>query len=140
MKKIITYLAFFAIAGFISCENEQEISASEVPQPVMSAFQSKYPNITADKWVKESEKGKTVYEAKFKNNNNWNTVTLIIFGNITLKTSGSIIFIIVNVLSFIFHDNMFSPRQTIQTKILLQKKIIIVCYCEYRLLFLIMKV
>ena len=69
MKKIIAYLIVFAITGFVSCENEQEVSASEVPQPVMTSFQSKYPNITADKWVKENEKGKTVYEAKFKNNN-----------------------------------------------------------------------
>lgn len=69
MKKIIIYLAVFAITAFVSCENEQEISASEVPQPVMSAFQSKYPNITAKKWIKENEKGKSVYEAKFKNNN-----------------------------------------------------------------------
>ena len=52
-----------------SCESEQQISASQVPQPVMSAFQTKYPNITPEKWVKETEKGKTVYEAKFKNNN-----------------------------------------------------------------------
>ncbi len=69
MKKTIIYLTVFAITVLAACENEQEIAASEVPQPVMSAFQSKYPNITADKWVKENEKGKTVYEAKFKNNN-----------------------------------------------------------------------
>ena len=68
MKKIITYLFALVIISFASCENEQEITASEVPQPVMSAFQAKYPNITADKWVKETEKGKTVYEAKFKSN------------------------------------------------------------------------
>ena len=69
MKKAIIYLAIFAIAFLFSCESEHEISASQVPQPVMSAFQAKYPNITADKWVQETEKGKTVYEAKFKNNN-----------------------------------------------------------------------
>jgi uncharacterized membrane protein YkoI len=69
MKKRTIYLIVFAITGFLSCENEQQISASEVPQPVMSAFQAKYPNITADKWVKENEKDKTVYEAKFKSNN-----------------------------------------------------------------------
>jgi hypothetical protein len=33
----------FSIAGLLSCENEEEISASEVPQPVMSAFQLKIP-------------------------------------------------------------------------------------------------
>ena len=69
MKKIIAYLIAIAMPGFLACENEQEISASQVPQNVMSAFQSKYSNITPDKWEKETEKGKTVYEAKFKNNN-----------------------------------------------------------------------
>jgi len=69
MKKIITWLTVLTITSLLACENEQEISASQVPTPVMSAFQSKYPNITPDKWVKETEKGKTVYEAKFKNNN-----------------------------------------------------------------------
>jgi len=69
MKKLITCLFVFAIAVFISCENEQEISASEVPHSVMNAFQSKYANITPEKWVKETEKGQTIYEAKFKNNN-----------------------------------------------------------------------
>lgn len=69
MKKTIICLTVLLITALASCENEQEISASQVPQPVMSAFQSKYPNITPEKWIKENEKGKTVYEAKFNNNN-----------------------------------------------------------------------
>ena len=69
MKKILLCTIISAITFLSSCENEKEISASQVPQPVMNTFQSKYPNITPEKWVKETEKGKTVYEAKFKNNN-----------------------------------------------------------------------
>ena len=69
MKKIIAYLSVLVVTCIFSCEDEHEISASQVPQPVMTSFQTKYPNITADKWVQEKEKGKTVYEAKFKNNN-----------------------------------------------------------------------
>jgi len=69
MKKTMIFLTVFAVTVLLSCENEQEVSASEVPQPVISAFQAKYPNITPEKWVKEKEKGKMVYEAKFKNNN-----------------------------------------------------------------------
>jgi hypothetical protein len=69
MKKILTYIIVSAITFFSSCENEQEIFAIQVPQPGMNAFQLKYTNVTPDKWVKETEKGKTVYEAKFKNNN-----------------------------------------------------------------------
>src|SRR4051794_8740010 len=69
MKKRIIYSAVFVMTALFSCENEHEIAASQVPQPVMSSFHAKYPNITPEKWVKETEKGKTVYEAKFKNNN-----------------------------------------------------------------------
>jgi len=69
MKKIIVLLSAFTITAIVSCENEHEISASQVPQPVMNAFQTKYPNITPGKWVQEKEKGKTLYEAKFKSNN-----------------------------------------------------------------------
>jgi uncharacterized protein YcfL len=69
MKRTIIYLAVIVMTTLFSCHNEQEIPASGVPQSVMSAFQAKYPNITVDKWVTETEKGKTVYEAKFKNNN-----------------------------------------------------------------------
>ena len=56
MKKIIVLLSAFTITAIVSCENEHEISASQVPQPVMNAFQTKYPNITPDKWVQEKEK------------------------------------------------------------------------------------
>ena len=69
MKKIIFYLAFFTLTASLSCENEQQISASSVPEPVMTAFKAKYPDVTPDKWVKEKEKGKVVYEAKFTKDN-----------------------------------------------------------------------
>ena len=69
MKKSIIYLTVFVITALVSCgEDEQEISSSAVPQPVMSAFQTKYPNVTPEKWIKEKEKGKMVYEAKFTRN------------------------------------------------------------------------
>lgn len=69
MKKSIIYLAVIVMTALFSCHSQQEIPASRVPQPVMTAFQTRYPNITVDKWVTETEKGKTIYEAKFKNNN-----------------------------------------------------------------------
>lgn len=69
MKKSIIYLAVIVMTTLFSCHNEQKVSASQVPQTVITAFQTKYPNITVDKWVTETEKGKTIYEAKFKNNN-----------------------------------------------------------------------
>jgi len=63
-------LAVFIITASQSCENEQEISASSVPQPVLDAFKAKYPDVTPEKWVKEKEKGKVVYEAKFRTKDN----------------------------------------------------------------------
>ena len=69
MKKSIPYTAIAIMVILLSCENEEEISASEVPQPVMSAFQSKYPDISPEKWEKENEKGKVIYEATFRNEN-----------------------------------------------------------------------
>jgi hypothetical protein len=70
MKKTISYL-FAVLFVFViqSCENEQDISASEVPQPVMSAFKAKYPGVTATGWEKIKEDNKTIYEAEFKRNN-----------------------------------------------------------------------
>jgi len=58
MKKTIVCLTVLASTVLASCENEQEISATKVPQVVMNAFQAKYPNTTPDKWIKETEKGK----------------------------------------------------------------------------------
>ncbi|OQP60072.1 hypothetical protein A3860_34645 [Niastella vici] len=69
MKKLMVYLIVFTMTASLSCENEQEISASSVPEPVMNAFKAKYPAITPDKWVKEKEKGKVIYEAKFTRDN-----------------------------------------------------------------------
>ena len=55
------------MTALVSCgENEQEIPSSAVPQSVMSAFQAKYPNETLEVWSKGKEKGKTVYKATFR--------------------------------------------------------------------------
>jgi hypothetical protein len=69
MKKLMVYLTVFTMTASVSCENEQEISASSVPEPVINAFKAKYPDVTPEKWVKEKEKGKIVYEAKFTKDN-----------------------------------------------------------------------
>jgi hypothetical protein len=69
MKKLMVYLTVFTMTASVSCENEQEISATSVPEPVINAFKAKYPDVTPDKWVKEKEKGKIVYEAKFTKDN-----------------------------------------------------------------------
>jgi hypothetical protein len=67
MKRIFFYVFAMLVALTIqSCENEQDISAADVPQPVITAFQIKYPGITATGWEKATEDGKTIYEGLFK--------------------------------------------------------------------------
>jgi hypothetical protein len=66
MKKILTCIIVSAITFFSSCENEQEISATQVSQPGMNAFQLKYPNVTPDKWVKETKKAKLFMKQNLK--------------------------------------------------------------------------
>ena len=68
MKKLTSSVIVFSIAGLVACENEEELSASEVPHAVVNAFQLKYPGIAAEKWVKEHENDKAVYEVEFINN------------------------------------------------------------------------
>lgn len=47
----------------------QHIPASQVPAPVMADFQMRYPGAANTQWEKESEHGKTTYQAEFKKNN-----------------------------------------------------------------------
>ncbi len=50
-----------------SC-SEEEIPQSQVPQPVIAAFQKKYPGATDMEWEKEKENGKIIYEVEMKIN------------------------------------------------------------------------
>ena len=53
MKKILPFVFAMLFAFAIqACENEQDIAAADVPQPVMTAFQAKYPGVTATGWEK----------------------------------------------------------------------------------------
>ena len=67
MKKIIIYFAFCAFSILSSCSGNK-VSASEVPQPVMSAFTAKYQGATDVKWITEKKDNKMIYEAQFKLN------------------------------------------------------------------------
>ncbi len=68
MKKIIIYSAVILSLGIVSSCNEKKIAASEVPQPAMAAFNTKYPGAADVEWETEKEDGKTIYEAEFKFN------------------------------------------------------------------------
>jgi uncharacterized membrane protein YkoI len=67
MKKILLYSAILSLCILSAC-NEKKISASEVPQPAVTAFTTKYPGATDVEWKTEKKNDKTVYEAEFKLN------------------------------------------------------------------------
>ena len=48
--------------------HEKKIAASDVPQAVVAAFNTKYPNASEVEWATEEEDGKKVYEAECKFN------------------------------------------------------------------------
>ncbi len=67
MKKIIFFSCFLSFGILSSC-NDKKLSASQVPQPAMTAFTNKYQGATDVEWKTEKEDGKMIYEAEFKFN------------------------------------------------------------------------
>ncbi len=60
-KLLIVVVALVASA----CASEIDISASDVPQPVMAAFNEKYAGANNVTWEVEKNDGKLYYEAEF---------------------------------------------------------------------------
>lgn len=60
---IASMAACFLMAG---CASEFTIASSDVPQPVLDSFKSKYPNASDVEWEVEKEDGKLYFEAEFK--------------------------------------------------------------------------
>ena len=67
MKKFLVP-ATMCVALLACGENEKKLTASEVPKPVDSAFNAKYPGAADVEWEQEMKKGKAVYEVDFKLN------------------------------------------------------------------------
>lgn len=69
MKKLVFVgaIAFLASCGG-SEKGHGSIPESDVPAAVKTAFTAKYPGTAVEKWERESEDGKTLYEAEFKMN------------------------------------------------------------------------
>jgi hypothetical protein len=62
LKKIIV-VALIAVTG---CASEIEISSSDVPAAVITAFNGKYPQASDVEWEIEKLEGKLYYEAEFR--------------------------------------------------------------------------
>ncbi len=63
MKNKIAPLILFLLTS--ACATEFEIAASDVPQAVLDAFNSKYPGAEEVEWEVEKEDGKLYFEAEF---------------------------------------------------------------------------
>ena len=63
MKKM--FISAALLFTLFAC-NEKKISPADVPQSVVSGFNTKYPGATDVEWKQEKEDGKWIYEAEFK--------------------------------------------------------------------------
>jgi len=85
MRKILLFSCFcFAVLTFQSCsessdkkdnnekgdkkEKSEKINVSDVPAPVVSSYNAKYPGATDVEWKNSKEDGKPSFKAKFKIN------------------------------------------------------------------------
>jgi hypothetical protein len=61
-------MLFFGLIGLVasSCASEFEITSSDVPQPVLDSFNTKYPGAKDVEWEVEREDGKLYFEAEFE--------------------------------------------------------------------------
>lgn len=67
MKRNIVIITLIALNIFItSCSDSENIPSSKIPQPVIAAFNAKYPDATGTEWKTEKSDGKLLYEAAFK--------------------------------------------------------------------------
>ena len=65
MKKSFLLIAIVASCVLISCK-DKKVPVESVPDKVKTAFSTKYPAATVDKWESEVKDGKTIYGADFK--------------------------------------------------------------------------
>jgi len=65
MKSFLMFVCFIVSFATISCA--QKVNEKDLPAPVKTAFNNKYPGAANIKWGKENAKE---YEAEFKLNNN----------------------------------------------------------------------
>ncbi|WP_207493968.1 hypothetical protein [Aridibaculum aurantiacum] len=66
MKKSIFYLLMIPVFFFATaCSSHGDIPSSDVPQDIITNFNSRYPGADHIKWKTEKKDGKTIYEAEF---------------------------------------------------------------------------
>ena len=65
-KKAILIAIGLLLTSFSASAQESKIKEKDVPQAVIAAFKSAYPNATVRGYAKEKEKGKLFYEIESK--------------------------------------------------------------------------
>jgi hypothetical protein len=66
MKNGIKILVVTTAIMLVSCASEFKIMSTDVPEPVMKAFQAKYPNMQNVEWEAEKADGHLTFEAAYK--------------------------------------------------------------------------
>jgi len=57
----------FVGAGIASASDEPK-DLDKIPKPVMDSLKAKFPNAKIEKWTKETENGKVIYDLEFRQN------------------------------------------------------------------------
>jgi hypothetical protein len=68
MGRLCTALvaAIFVLMASVSRAADEPKDLDKIPKPVMMALMAKFPRAKIDKWTKEMEAGKVVYDIEFK--------------------------------------------------------------------------
>jgi hypothetical protein len=56
----------FVLPAALTCAGDEPKDLDKIPKAVMDALKAKFPNARIDKWTKEKEDGKVVYDIEFK--------------------------------------------------------------------------
>jgi len=56
----------FTMSGLLAADEPKDLD--KIPKPVMDALKAKFPGAKIDKWTKETENGKVIYDIEFKEN------------------------------------------------------------------------
>lgn len=65
MKTSVKLFALSLVLFFSACSSETDVETKDVPDIVITNFNSRYPGADHIKWKSEKSGGKKIYEAEF---------------------------------------------------------------------------
>lgn len=63
-QRLLALSLFVILAGFVVADDPKDLE--KIPKAVMDALKAKFPKAKIEKWSKEKEEGKVVYDIEFK--------------------------------------------------------------------------